>query len=712
MKFGIDFDLKIPRIEILSIRQIPLILSKVFLEDTMKQFRRIAPVWAAVGCSLCGIARADAFDDLKGYDYQNRTAVAAVNQQIDAAQADKAALAGIETKLDSVLTDANATFAGKQEACKFLGQMGSKASVPALTGLLMDEKTANIARYALERIADSSAAKALRTALSQANGKTQIGIVNSLGDRGDAESVPLLRPLMKSDNAELRDATVTALGKIGTPPALAALTGLNDKSLLVSQAILKAADKIAASGNRAEAEKTYLALAGPQNIPVVRSSALRGLAALGSPRAASVALTEMKSADQSVAFAAARIYSGLPEAKKARDISPLATLDAPTKTVLLTGFADNGVSGGAALAAQSLTSDDANLRRAAIRATGKLGGAPAVAKLAEIAAQGTDGDDRRTARQTLIDLTGRDTDAAILGAVKVGNPDIQATLMGVLAERPTVGARTALLGAAQGAEPKVAAEALRALEKSGTAAEYPDIVKVLATATNESVRDAAHNATVAMANRSADRDKAAEPLLAVVNSAPAANRASLLGALAEIGGDRSLDTLTQAAKSTDGEIKTAAITALAETWSDSRPTPTLLTIVKSDGDKTTRIQALRGYLRLVGQDEKLSAEDRVTKVKTALDVAERPEEKRQALGVLRDARTEAAVALAAKYLDVPELFDDAAETILYLAAPQKKNNADLPAIKGDATNAALAKITVLAKDDAMRERVKKLGNSF
>ena len=38
----------------------------------MKQFRRIAPVWAAVGLAVCGNARADAFDDLKNYDYQNR----------------------------------------------------------------------------------------------------------------------------------------------------------------------------------------------------------------------------------------------------------------------------------------------------------------------------------------------------------------------------------------------------------------------------------------------------------------------------------------------------------------------------------------------------------------------------------------------------------------------------------------------------------------
>ncbi len=674
----------------------------------MKPLRRTAPLWAAVGLSLCGLARADAFDDLKTYDFQNRTAVKAINQQIDSAQSNRDALAAIETRLIVVLDDPNATFGGKQEACTFLGRMGSRAAVPALGKLLTDAKTANIARYALERIAHPAAGKALRAALSASTGAAQIGVINSLGDRGDAESVGLLKPLLKSDNAELRGAAVTALGKIGTAPALAALWAVNGKSLLVSQAILKAADKLAAAGGKGEAVKTYTALATPEYLPVIQASALRGLSALDSHRAALLALTAMKSPDSTVALSAARIYSGLPEAKKAPSLSNLSTLDAPTQTVLLVGFADSNVTNAASLADELLVSPDNTLRRTAIRTSGKLGGAAAVAKLAEIAAHSADGEDRQTARDTLTNLTGSDSDAAILQAVKAGQPDIQATLMGVLAERPTAGARTALAGAASGTEPKVAAAALRALEKSGTAAEYPAVVKVLATTTDESARDAAHNAAAAIANRSGDRDKAAEPLLAALDVAPTANRVSLLGVLAEIGGDRALDALTQATTDAAPEIKSAAITALAETWSDSRPTPTLLTIAKSNADKATQIQALRGYLRLVSQDEKLAADDRVAKVRAALAAAQRPEEKRQALGILRDARNESAVALAAQSLDDPDLFADAADAILTLAAPQKKNNAELPAVKGAAITSALDKIIALAKDDALRARAKKL----
>ena len=54
------------------------------------------------------------------------------------------------------------------------------------------------------------------------------------------------------------------------------------------------------------------------------------------------------------------------------------------------------------------------------------------------------------------------------------------------------------------------------------------------------------------------------------------------------------------------------------------------------------------------------------------------------------------------------MFGDAATVILYLAGPQRKNNRDLGAVKGDATTAALDKIIQATKDDAQRAEAQKL----
>ena len=95
------------------------------------------------------------------------------------------------------------------------------------------------------------------------------------------------------------------------------------------------------------------------------------------------------------------------------------------------------------------------------------------------------------------------------------------------------------------------------------------------------------------------------------------------------------------------------MTALADNWSDARALPTLLNLAKTDSDKSLRVQSLRGYVRLIGQDDQISPAEKAQHLATAIGAAERPEEKRQALGVLRDCRVPQAMEVTAKLLDDP-----------------------------------------------------------
>ena len=68
----------------------------------------------------------------------------------------------------------------------------------------------------------------------------------------------------------------------------------------------------------------------------------------------------------------------------------------------------------------------------------------------------------------------------------------------------------------------------------------------------------------------------------------------------------------------------------------------------------------------------------------------------------------AAVELAAKYLDDSTLFNDAANTILYLAAKQRKNDHDLAPVTGPAVDSALDKIIEQSKDDVQKAAAQKI----
>jgi hypothetical protein len=91
--------------------------------------------------------------------------------------------------------EGEATWECKQFVCRQLWFLGTAESVPALARLLGDEQTVNMACYALVRNPAPAAGKALRDAMTKAQGKTLISIIYALGHRRDAEAVVAINVL-------------------------------------------------------------------------------------------------------------------------------------------------------------------------------------------------------------------------------------------------------------------------------------------------------------------------------------------------------------------------------------------------------------------------------------------------------------------------------------------------------------------------------------
>jgi HEAT repeat protein len=652
----------------------------------------------------------NAFEKLKTYDFQTYAPVDAIRKMILDAGDDKAKTADIEQHLVGVLEDANATFAGKQEACRLLWMIGTGRSVPALSRMLADPKQADIARYALERNQDPSAARALRAALKSTKGTVLVGVINSEGDRADVEAVATLKTFSTDSDPLVSEAAITALGKIGTPSALTALRALPASNLSATRATLRVASRMAATGKTADAAKIYDGLTGEGKPAVVRGEALRGLSTLQSARTTPVALTFLKSADPYLEEVGARTLGAMPDAQTTRTVVGLfSTLPAAPQAVLLTAWGERKETSAVPVAESALQNADPNVRGAAIVALSRIGGGKAVPVLINIARKG-EGEDRRIARESLASMPGADAEQAILQTALKGAPADRALVMGILAERPSPAVTAALLDAVNGSDSGVAVEAARALGRIGQMKEHAALLKVVVTTRDVDTRDAARDAVVNIATRLGDRDQATTPVLAALPGTAGASKAALLAILAGTGGDRALEELTSAANSQDPEVKQAAVSLLAESWSDSRPLPTLQYVAKTSADKSLRVEAARGYLRLVGQDDRMPADQKVTKIAQILPLAERPEEKRQALTILRDCRVSTAMEQAASLLDNPAVASDAADTVLYLAAEQKKGNRNLPAVKGAASTAALNKILQTGQD-SQKELAQKIKNA-
>lgn len=109
-------------------------------------------------------------------------------------------------------------------AVKRLAVVGTEASIPKLVALLANEKQNFNARFALEALPFDAADAALAEAAGKLDGACLVGVIDTIGVRGKAESVELLTKIYaEKDDVAVKKAVVAALGAIASSDAAAFL---------------------------------------------------------------------------------------------------------------------------------------------------------------------------------------------------------------------------------------------------------------------------------------------------------------------------------------------------------------------------------------------------------------------------------------------------------------------------------------------------------
>ncbi|MBQ1278278.1 MAG: hypothetical protein IIY07_06505, partial [Thermoguttaceae bacterium] len=152
-------------------------------------------------------------------------------------------------------------------AVKRLAVVGSEASIPKLAALLANEKQNFNARFALEAFPFAAADAALAEAAAQLDGACLVGVIDTIGVRGKAESVELLTKIYaEKDDVAVKKAVVAALGAIATDEAAGFLVSKAKKDLNgadplflrgLGDAILDAAEAREKAGNLVGAAALY-----------------------------------------------------------------------------------------------------------------------------------------------------------------------------------------------------------------------------------------------------------------------------------------------------------------------------------------------------------------------------------------------------------------------------------------------------------------------
>ncbi len=647
---------------------------------------------------LCA-QQGDPYAQLPAYDFnQPRATLAAIEDEARAADAGKRA--AIEKKLLAALANPQATFAAKQFVCRMLREIGSDACIAPVAALLTDEKLSHMARFALQGNPSPKVDGVLRDALPKVKGALKIGVMDSIGRRADAKTVPALAKLAADSNADIARAAMLALGQIGNADAKAALARIEPAEALRAtwaDARMKCADRAVAAKKPADALAIYRKIYGG-NFPVAsRVAALTGIA-MNDPAAAAELLKLVQGGDPKLQQAAAHLISRVPGAaatKKFADALP--SLPPAAQAVVVTSLGVRGDAAAGPAVGKLAESGDADVKLAALTALATLGDASNVPVLIRAAAAGGPAGD--AAKATLGGLRDAKVNAALLTVLKGNETPCRVLALDSLTARSATSQMPAILDAARDADKDVQKAAFKSLRALAGSNELKPLLAMLAAA-KPAEQDPILDALSSAASRATDKQAAAAVIIGGLSSESAKPR--LFAVLAKLGGDKALETVRADLRNDNLDTKKAAIRALG-TWSDTAPMEALLGVANSDSDTACRILALRGYIQLIGQADK--AVDTIKLYQNALKAATRSEEKTLAISGLGGLKNASAVKALAPCLDDKAVANTAVAAIMRVAGSMKGAQ---PAFVADALKKA-AGVTANAKRKArIEELIKKV----
>ena len=132
---------------------------------------------------------------------------------------------------------------------------------------------------------------------------------------------------------------------------------------------------------------------------------------------------------------------------------------------------------------------------------------------------------------------------------------------------------------------------------------------------------------------------------------------AILRVLRSAGGPKALEVVKAAAADNDARVKETACRELCQ-WPTPDALPLVADLVKTAPNKTIKILAVRGFVRLVPQQD-APDEKKLESLKEAMALADRSEDKCLVLSALGNVPTVDALALVASHLDDPILKEEA-----------------------------------------------------
>jgi HEAT repeat protein len=612
-----------------------------------------------------------------------------------------------ESDLIRVL-QSDASKGDKAITCKRLAIYGSEQCVPAVAPLLGDKELASWARIALEAIPGPAADIALRGAASELKGRLLVGVINSIGVRGDATAVEILVQKLGEVNSDVASAAAVALGHIGGEKAAKALT----KSLTnaegevrsaAAEGCILCAEQFMEQNKAADAVKLYDTVC-KADVPVQRHlEAIRGAILARKSAGLALLIEQLRSEDKKrfgIGLRTARELGGrkVTEALGAE----LNRLNPDRRPLLLLAVADRSDSAVLPIVEEVAKSGSKELRITAIKILIDLGDVSCVPILLEASTE-DDAELKQAAMETLVRLPGKDVDNNMLARMPQAKGKLRQVLIELAGQRQISEARPAVVSSLDDSDAGIRGAAVLTISIIGQYQEAGDLVNLLEKTKNSSERADIRKALLAISGRCGVK---CVPYLKPLTESRD-NELHIIGlrALAIVGGFEALAAVKSAIEKAEPTVQDEAVRILSNwpyNWpDDSDAGQALLKLATSAKKMSHQVLGVRGYLQYIRGNKELGNEQKVDRIKEILSHIKRPEEKQQAIAVLGEAPSASALELLTTLAEEPAVVEEAYSAMVRIAGK------DIPGVSRDKRRQVLQTVAEKSKNNGTKQRARK-----
>jgi len=607
----------------------------------------------------------------------------------------------LELALTPMLTQAM-SMAAKDFVCRQLRLIGSEDSVKALLTLLPDPNTEYMARMALETIPGKVVDQRLCAALPNMTAGVQIGIIATLGRRGEDSCVKSIAPFLTQENETLAKHAARALGSIGADDALSALNMAKDRVLgevktEVLHALLLCGEKMIAASQTDRAVSLYSTLMAADNPNFVRIGALQGLAAAEPGRISEFVTSVMSQEDETLMATALSLVARLNDAPQIESVAgKINVLSEADQVLLLSALSRTGENAALNAVKQAVASESEAVQVAALKALSQLGDRTCIELLAQHA-----GRPSRlvqpAARESLNRLYKEGVNTEIVSLLSnTRDPVVRVALLKAVADRQMADAMPSVRTALDDGSRVVRNEALKTMSVLGSEADMAVLTTKLLDAPQRAIEDA----IVQVAQRVDMADTVSRDLAARAQTGSALVQMSVLRIEVRLGQTQGLVHIESQCQSSNTRVKTEAVRALSN-WPTRAGLSLAEKVASNDDNATCRILALRGYIKMAVMASDQTPRERFQGLAKAMTMASRDDERKMVLSALPQTPDKEALAMALSFVTKASLTAEAQVAVLDLC--ESLSDTDTEAVR-----AALVKMSNGKVSPAIKNRINTL----